>query len=161
MNGTLYYEKGWFDHVYGVHSFSSHSIPSDIFVDAEHHTNNLRDPFPSRMDTPRQILIGSFVVDSPFFANVVGMESGCDTVNEALPLPADIVSDRLHSPLDEEGRLPVREQQLVLQQGRGERQLGEGGSREHDGAERGGASTESARWATSAWGSTRKRCRSG
>lgn len=107
-------------------------------MDAEHHTNNLRDPFPSRVDTPRQILIGSFVVDYPFFANVVGVEMEHDAVDETLPLPANIIPDQLRSSVDEEGRVPVRERQLVLQQGRGERQLGEGGSRQHDGAERGG-----------------------
>lgn len=47
-------------------------IPSDGFMDEESHHNVVRDPFPSRVRTPRRILIGSFVVDPPFFQNVVG-----------------------------------------------------------------------------------------
>lgn len=41
-------------------------------MDEESHHNIVRDPFPSRVRTPRRILIGSFVVDPPFFQNVVG-----------------------------------------------------------------------------------------
>ena len=43
-----------------------------MFIDEESHHNIVRDPFPSRVRTPRRILIGSFVVDPPFFQNVVG-----------------------------------------------------------------------------------------
>lgn len=48
-----------------------YSIPSKNFVDEANHRNVERDPFPSRSSTPRRILLGSFVVDPPFFDNVV------------------------------------------------------------------------------------------
>ena len=50
------------------------SIPSSHFVDEANHRNIERDPFPSRTNTPRRILLGSFVVDPPFFDNVVSID---------------------------------------------------------------------------------------
>lgn len=47
------------------------SISSDDFVDEKHHVNIDRDPFPSRVSVPRRILIGSYVVDPPFFNHTV------------------------------------------------------------------------------------------
>ena len=41
-------------------------------MDEESHHNIACNPFSSLVRTPRRILIGSFVVDPPFFQNVVG-----------------------------------------------------------------------------------------
>ena len=46
-------------------------IPSEGFMEEEGHHNVVRDPFPSRVRTPRRIVIGSFVVAPQFFDHVV------------------------------------------------------------------------------------------